>query len=331
MSWKLQIGEIKESYLTEEDIWQAINNFFFRGHQTMSYKYGFFKSIIENLYNVNNKLEMSYDKLFYSFTKIYWNLVVHHGFRQSNNKNQVSTIQRVLQDHCLKNNIPQVWTFDKLPDLAQLKIINDIKKQGKRYVIGAFYGDTKEVFYAFDLKAEYIKLNPPVYKFLQKHQRTITYLINYHLAKFLERNNSVPSINYLLKKVEDISKRSSLEDFYNILIKYDEKRCFYCGKSLSNARKLAHVDHFIPWSFIQNDNLWNLVISCQTCNIKKKDKLADECFLETIVERNNHLINIVNAEEKDDFYEYEERKLISLYEYSKYNGYIDLWHPNSSN
>lgn len=185
MGWDLKVGELKQAYVTDEEIWQALNNFFFRSKVTTSYKYGFLKSLIENLYNVNENLELNYDHLFYSFTKIYWNLVVHHNLWQSNNKRQQSAIQKVLQKYCAMYSIPQEWTFDKLEKNLQIKIVKEIKLNGKRYVIGAFFDDTKRLFYEFELKSEHLRFNLPVYKFLQKHQRTMTYLTNYHLAKFL--------------------------------------------------------------------------------------------------------------------------------------------------
>jgi hypothetical protein len=96
MGWDLKIGEIKETYITDEEIWQALNNFYFHGSTTMSYKYGFLKSLLENLYNVNENFDLNFDDLFYSFTKIYWILVIHLNLRQSNNKKQVSSIQKFI-------------------------------------------------------------------------------------------------------------------------------------------------------------------------------------------------------------------------------------------
>ncbi|MFD0824422.1 hypothetical protein ACT8ZR_01980 [Neobacillus sp. M.A.Huq-85] len=177
--WDLKVGEIKQTYVTDEDIWKALNQFYSYGSTTMSYKYGLLKSLIENLYNVNENLELKFSDLFYSFTKIYWNLVIHHQLWQSNSKKQPSSIQKNLEDFCLKYSIPSEWTFDKLPDDFQIEILEKIKNIGKRYVIGAFYSDTNSYFYEFDLKREYLKFNAPVYRFLQKHQRTVTYLTNY--------------------------------------------------------------------------------------------------------------------------------------------------------
>lgn len=49
-----------------------------------------------------------------------------------------------------------------------------------------------------------------------------------------------------------------------------------------------HVDHFIPWSFIKDDKLWNFVLSCPKCNEAKNDRLPDEMCLERIIQRNSN-------------------------------------------
>ena len=326
MSWDLKVGEIQEIYVTDDAVWQAVNQFYYRSNTTMSYKYGFFKALLENLYNVNEHLELNYDALFGSFTKIYWNLVVHHQLWQSNNKKQQSTIQRILNDYCNAQQIPSEWTFDQLTESLQLRIIKDIKKAGKKYVIGAFYSDTNCFFYEFNLKEEYLRLNKPVFHFLQKHQRVLMTLTNYYLAKFLEKHNEVPNVDYLLTKVEVISQRSSLKEFYSILQKYEDNRCFYCGKKLSNEQRQTHVDHFIPWSYVQTDQLWNLVLACSSCNLKKSDKIAEEEFLKRIISRNNSLESIIK-EDKDYFYSYNEGNMLDLYKYASINGYEESWKP----
>ena len=81
MSHKLQVGEMKAEYLTDQDIWSHFNFIFSsKSKNSTTYKFVLIKSLLENLYNVNDKLELSYDSLFSSFSKIYWNLVIHHQF-----------------------------------------------------------------------------------------------------------------------------------------------------------------------------------------------------------------------------------------------------------
>ena len=79
MSYKLQVGEMKADYLTDKEIWGHFNFIFStKSRNSTTYKFVLIKSLIENLYNVNENLELSYDLLFTSFSKIYWNLVIHH-------------------------------------------------------------------------------------------------------------------------------------------------------------------------------------------------------------------------------------------------------------
>lgn len=46
--------------------------------------------------------------------------------------------------------------------------------------------------------------------------------------------------------------------------------CFYCGTT--EPRKLFHIDHYVPLSRGGTDHWWNLVQSCDECNLRKKEK-----------------------------------------------------------
>ncbi|EMT46443.1 HNH endonuclease signature motif containing protein [Anoxybacillus flavithermus] len=327
MGWNLQVGKIEEQYLTEQQIWKTFNVFFSsQSKNTTTYKFGLIKSLIENLYNVNENLELNYDFLFESFAKIYWNLVIHHNLRQVNHSLKSSEIEKVLINFCEKFRIPSDFRFDRLSVTLQLELVQKVKTRAKRYVIGALYGDSEGVIYEFDLKREYMRLNSSIYSFMLKYQKVLTYLTNYHLALFLEKHNKGEDTAHMLMKVENVSKRSSLDQFYRILISFGENTCFYCGKLL-DKRSAAHVDHFIPWSFVQTDHLWNLVLACRTCNISKKDRIAKPIFLNALIERNQKLIEMEREPIRRDLEIYNSEKLEKLYHYSIMNGFRNLWSP----
>lgn len=147
------------------------------------------------------------------------------------------------------------------------------------------------------------------------------------MAVMIEQLNEVPSINYLLGKVESIAKRSSLRPFETILISHFEQKCFYCDKPLSNGKRNTHVDHFIPWSFVQSDQLWNLVLACPSCNSSKSDKLPNKIFLNYIIDRNNDLVVKDEGNVKDLMTNYNNQKIMLLYDYSIKNGFDEIWSP----
>ncbi|MDR7071676.1 HNH endonuclease [Fictibacillus barbaricus] len=327
MSHKLQVGEMKIDYLTDKEIWGHFNYIFSsKSKNSTTYKFVLIKSLLENLYNVNDKLELSYDVIFSSFSKIYWNLVIHHNLNQINMTGKKAEVQKVLLEIQKKYNIPNSLVFDKLTNELQINIVTKVKRKGKLNVMGAIFGDTNGTIYDFDNKREYIKMNPSIYSFMQRYQRVLTYMTNYHLALFLEKFNEQGDTTNLLMKVENVSKRSSLNEYYFILTSFYNGKCFYCGKQVKN-RDSVHIDHFIPWSFVQSDQLWNLVISCNPCNLSKNDKLAIEPFLHSLLNRNESLITDPVIKERQDMKVYSEKKLLELYQFSNENGFTDFWTP----
>ncbi|SEH83569.1 HNH endonuclease [Halobacillus karajensis] len=327
MSHKLRVGELQALYLTEEQIWRTFTTILTtRSKKSATYKYGLLKAMIENLYQVDEKEVVTYEQLAYSFAKIYWNLVIHHhGLEQGTSGSAV--VNRLIEIQ-REEGIPKDITFDKLDATIQVKATTRIKTVMKTNVFGALYGDTQGSFYAFDHKEERFQFNRAVLSFMRKYQLLMVDLVNYHMAKMIEKLNDVPHINYLLEKVESIAKRSTLKPFERVLLQYFEKSCFYCGKHLNKGQAKTHVDHFIPWSFVQSDQLWNLVLTCSHCNTSKNDKLPVRDYLSLVVERNEVLVGHQEiVTQNQHLMNYKEEKMIHLYDYFIQNGYENIWLP----
>lgn len=322
MSWNLQVGELQMPYISTAQIWQATHRFFYMGKTTTTYKYGFIKALLESLASTDTNYAISFDTIFASFTRTYWNLVMHHNLRQSNTTKTRSAVEKTIENFAQQHAIPRNWNFDAIPATQQLALIQHVKKVGKKYVIGATYSDFNGTIYSFNVKEEVLKLHKEYYIFFQTHKRMLVNITNYQLALFLEKFNDEEKVTKLLSKVEIVSQRQSLAQFSQMLYSAGVHQCFYCGKSLETS----HVDHFIPWSYMQSDDLWNFVLACVTCNTKKSNKIAAASYLDALLDRNNVL-------KKDDRYapellHYSEQKLIDLYEYSQLNGFTDNWSPH---
>ncbi|MHA7136600.1 HNH endonuclease domain-containing protein [Rossellomorea arthrocnemi] len=328
MSHKLKVGELRETYLTDEEIWRGFTIVLSsKSVKSSTYKYALIKALIENLYQIDEDFKVTYDQLAYTFTKVYWNLIVHHNLIKQNS-GKTARVASIIIEEQSKYSIPPEMIFDKIPDSLQLKLVSKVKATMKINVFGALYGDTRGEFYAFDHKTELLRFNPAVHAFMLNYQRLITNLTNYHMAAMIEQLNEVPSINYLLGKVESIAKRSSLRPFEDILLSHFLSQCFYCKKTLTGQKRERHVDHFIPWSFVQSDHIWNLVLACNKCNSSKSDKLPKRGFLEEIIERNEELLHPINSEQLNkQMKNYNPKKLIMLYDYSVKHGFYSEWTP----
>lgn len=321
MGWDLKAADMQVTYLTERDVWQATHQFFYHGKTNTTYKYGFMKALLESLPTANEHYTLSFDALFTSFTKIYWNLVVQHELAQRTSTKARSAVETTIENFATTHAIPRAWNFDQLPATQQLALIQQVKKVGKKYVVGATYSDFSGTIYSFNVKDETLTLHPTYYTFFQAHKRMLTNITNYQLALFLEKYNEEAKISRLLSKVEFVTQRQSLAQFAQLLQQAGVQHCFYCNKALAKS----HVDHFIPWSYMQSDHLWNFVLACPTCNTKKNNKIAAAHYLEALIERNDTLQQ--DTRYTDELLHYNEHKLTELYTYSQLNGFIGDWQP----
>ena len=72
----LREGKYREGHLSEDEMWSAFAYLFSsKSKQSASYKYGFLKAILDNLYNTDENLILTFDQLFSKFAEVYWNAV----------------------------------------------------------------------------------------------------------------------------------------------------------------------------------------------------------------------------------------------------------------
>ncbi len=255
--------------------------------------------------------------LFSKFTEIYWNLILKHRLKQQSKKE--THLEQILKDAFQRYSLPEGILFENLSSQMMIEITHKIKQKCKTYVIGALFEDTNRLFYSFSKKEEWIRIKPQMYEFLCKHKLAVEKLNYYEWARFLERIND-SSVD-LLGKIDESAKRTNLSYYRNILFQEFENKCFYCGRRISIGN--VEVDHFIPWSFIKDDNLWNLVLACPSCNNNKRDRLADRKYLSDLVSRNATII----VEKQLNLENYQKDRLIRIYNWAEQNGYNRIWIP----
>jgi hypothetical protein len=88
--------------------------------------------------------------------------------------------------------------------------------------------------------------------------------------------------------LEKATVRSNLTGNIPFLQGYQGNVCFYCGEGIEKAS--IHVDHLIPRQVIQHDEIWNLVISHDVCNLHKSDALVGKHYFEKLVARNENIM-----------------------------------------
>ncbi|WP_242966432.1 HNH endonuclease domain-containing protein [Clostridium sp. BSD9I1] len=122
-----------------------------------------------------------------------------------------------------------------------------------------------------------IVLNEGWADYLKENYRVVKSWIYYKLVCFLQkRNPNVSAIAFKLEapKTRNLTKATKL---WKEIIISKGINDIYTGKDFIEENYKNHgvlsIDHFIPWSFVLHDEMWNLVPTFKNVNSSKSDKL----------------------------------------------------------
>lgn len=336
--WNVKENLIPFISLSDEKVISIINQALLgNSKHTTSYKYVFFKSILDNIFNVDlNSIPecfLSFDTISLRFAEIYWNLILKFSLNQMplNINGKKSAIERELFSFCEKYVFPTKelnFSFEGLKPELQQELSETIKKSVvKKHVLGAFCADTQWQFYHFSKTRKWtgIFLNKDFFLVLAKYRSDFEKINYFEWIKYLEHINKEEDSYMLASKLDKSTERTNLTTYRNILFEFGQTTCFYCGKKLTESA----VDHFIPWNFVKDNKLWNFVLACPSCNSKKSDRLTSQIFLSNIKLRNEKLIMIRQPLIQKDFKTYTFSKLALMYQNAIFNGFKTGWEPNT--
>lgn len=99
---------------------------------------------------------------------------------------------------------------------------------------------------------------------------------NETVIEFIENAilKSLPKEALSQEELKEINRRRNIKDTtrYSVLERAGFK-CQCCGiKPLKNNDVILHIDHIIPYSLGGSDNIDNLQVLCNKCNISKRNK-----------------------------------------------------------
>ena len=120
-----------------------------------------------------------------------------------------------------------------------------------------------------------ITMNPHWKAYLQKNYTILHDFAYWNLTLFLQtRNPNVPNIAAKLIKPAKRESLSNQRKFWDTVIREQGGiHCLYTDKLLLPGD--YDLDHFIPWSFVTHDQIWNLMPADSSINSSKSDHLPD--------------------------------------------------------
>ena len=125
---------------------------------------------------------------------------------------------------------------------------------------------------ASKLKKE-VHFHPDWIRMIQDNTVTILGWIQYEKVRWLQNNNpEIPGLVYKLAPMDEkMRKLGKVRKLWEGILALQEIRDVFTGEPVQSAK--YDIDHFIPWSFVMNDELWNLMPMDSSLNSVKSNRL----------------------------------------------------------
>ncbi len=137
-----------------------------------------------------------------------------------------------------------------------------------------------------------IEINNLWEQYLIKHLPILQSFSYWNLIKFLQKKNpNVPSISEKLFQPEMRALKSARLYWDTYLESKINLKCIYSDEEINTDN--YSIDHFLPWSFVAHDQLWNLVPVPHQINSSKGDKLPSQRYIEKLGEIHFDAFHIV--------------------------------------
>lgn len=244
-----------------------------KGNKNIAFKTLVLKMITKSWYSlIEYKLNFGIqDKLNIVVNYIYDN----YNFNKEINENTLYDNLQKIKNEDFNKSISFFYHYVPYrlltPFFTELKGIKDSKKN--KAILELSQNSNKSLYKINDEKKS-IQINENWFEYIYENQIIIEGWLKSKLIYFLQtRNPNIPAIPF---KIEPPIKRnlSKANKYWTKIISLTKLKNIYNEEILTEENILS-IDHFIPWSFVLHDELWNLTPTSKEINSQKSDKLPN--------------------------------------------------------
>ena len=288
----------------DEELRRKFISILTKGSKSNTYKFALARFLLDHSHKPDSSYIVSFQDIAKKFLKYYWHQECKYRIRQNYDPKKIPSVVKVIRE-VFEEDMVDGYIPDYFKNMPPEKIKNaeeEIRKRvfgsGKKSQVVPRFQRLKGQppdrnlhirgtgdFYDYDVPSGQLEIKPEALSFFSKNYDVLMKAVLLEWSRFLEKINTLPRI---IEKVEtEEVRRKALTEYVEIF--HDQRNCFYCDRRLDDLQ--IHVDHFIPWSYIFEDEPWNLVLACERCNLRKSNLLAPEVFQDDLIGRNRDYQN----------------------------------------
>lgn len=261
-----------------------------------SYKLFWFKAIVDFVYS--GKTVLSYSELIDEMIAEGWYMVAEYKLNLGPNDAIEKLILKVydgsgLKTNEKKHNVKKYLNQNISKELLEMKnrpllnvpyrlqapYLDDVKGKAwnSRDIINTINKHDNLLYHFIDKKT--IKVCDEFACYVKNNYEVLSGWIRFNMITYLQkRNPSVPGIVYKLDPPAT-RKLNHVIKYWKEVLSISEISDIYSDTALNNSD--LSIDHFIPWSYVAHDELWNLIPTRKSINSSKSNNLPnwDKYFL----------------------------------------------------
>jgi len=148
--------------------------------------------------------------------------------------------------------------------------------------------ESRKPLYCFD-SSEYktcknIIIHPQWAAYLKNNYSIVKGWVSWEWLEYMQRCN--PNTPAIAKKLFPPQSRESLASqtkYWKLVLEHSEVKCIYSKYVLTTDH--LSLDHYLPWSFVAHDQLWNLIPTIPSVNSAKSNNIPSiDMYFEKFVE-----------------------------------------------
>ena len=261
------------------------------------YKFFWFKAIVSKV--TEGKMELSYEELVDEMIADAWYMVTEYHL----NLGPSDALEKVV--HMIREKSPELKSCEKkstiieyLKNCEDKEILHEkrvltnnvpyrlqapfmVNLKGREWNVGekkliSLINQEKHLMYYFTALqglSTTIILQEDWVQYILKNQEIIRGWLEYSMIIYLQRRNpSVPGIADKLYPPQE-RKLEKIKRYWKLILTITSVREIYGNQKLTD--KDISIDHFVPWSYVAHDEMWNLSPTTKSINSSKSNNLPD--------------------------------------------------------
>lgn len=146
--------------------------------------------------------------------------------------------------------------------------------------------DIKKPLYCFNAEDQQgcnaIILHPDWVEYLEENYTIVRGWVSWEWLNYMQQQN--PSIPNVVNKLFMPQQRDSLANqtkYWKTILEHQDIKCIYSQVQLNKDE--ISLDHYLPWSFVAHDQLWNLIPTTKSVNSSKSNNIPSEKYFYNFV------------------------------------------------